>query len=181
MIARLFWATCRAWGEAAVARDEAEATLNAIAHIHGGAGPWAVAGYRMGESALEMLGLARSSIDLDVVHFAPRSVQYSCIVDGVAAATGASLGRLNLRLVEATPVETRTEYRRRSTGAVVELRPTVAFARRFEHIPRDRFAALMRPPATERLAAAERCNTAPSARAIGGRSARARVPAELSL
>lgn len=77
--------------------------LRAVASVHGGAGPWAVAGYRMGEFALRELGLPRGSFDLEVVHFTPESVQYSCIADGAAAATGASLGKLNLKLAGATP------------------------------------------------------------------------------
>src|SRR5688572_29342232 len=64
----------------------ADDKLGAVARIHGGAGPWAVAGYRMGEYALGVLGLEHGSFDLEVVHFTPREVQYACIADGAAAA-----------------------------------------------------------------------------------------------
>ena len=86
----------------------ADERLRAVAAVDGGAGPWAVAGYRMGEFALGTLGLARGSFDLEVVHFTPQSVQFSCIADGAAAATGASLGKLNLSLSDATADELRT-------------------------------------------------------------------------
>jgi len=100
-----------------------------------------VAGYRMGAYALHKLGLARQSFDLDVIHHTPHEVQYSCIADGAAAATGASAGKLNLRLVDASPAEVATTYRRASTGQSITLRPTAAFAARFRDVPRDQLAA----------------------------------------
>ena len=106
--------------------------------MHGGAGPWAVAGYRMGRHALQRLGLERGSFDLEVIHHTPREVQYSCIADGAAAGTGASLGKLNLSLVDAPGPETRTVYRRRSTGQSITLRVTAAFSARFHDVPRER-------------------------------------------
>lgn len=115
-----------------------DAKLQEVARIHGGAGPWAVAGYRMGEGALAKLGVDRGSFDLSIEHFTPKEVQYSCIADGAAAATGASLGKLNLSLAEAPRDETRTIYRRKSTGQSVTLRVTKAFAARFADVPRPR-------------------------------------------
>src|SRR4051812_35439965 len=80
------------------------ACLARVTEVHGAAGPWAVAGYRIGERALEDLSLPRHSLRLSVVHRAPAQVQYSCVADGLQAATGASPGKLNLR-VEEVPVE----------------------------------------------------------------------------
>ncbi|WP_437955194.1 FmdE family protein [Sorangium sp. So ce119] len=127
-----------AHGRPAEAPDDA---LRAVAAIHGGAGPWAVAGYRMGRYALAKLGLPEKSFDLEVVHHSPRNVQFSCIADGAAAATGASLGKLNLSLVEATEAGVETTYRRRSTGQAVTLRPAPAFRARFRDVPREGLAA----------------------------------------
>lgn len=121
-----------------------EAKLQAVIAIHGGAGPWAVAGYRMGEHARAKLDLARGSFDLEVTHFTPREVQYSCVADGAAAATGASLGKLNLTLTEAAAAETRTMFRKKSTGQAIVLRLTDAFKSRFLDIPRDRHEAATR-------------------------------------
>lgn len=118
-----------------------EAQLAEVAHVHGGAGPWAVAGYRMGRHALERLGLTAQSFDLEVIHHSPRAVQYSCIADGAAAATGASLGKLNLSLVEADEASVATTYRRRSTGASITLRPAAAFRARFKDVPREELPA----------------------------------------
>jgi formylmethanofuran dehydrogenase subunit E len=115
--------------------------LARVASIHGGAGPWVVAGYRMGEYALAKLGLERQSFDLEVVHYTPQEVQFSCIADGAAAATGASLGKLNLRLEDAAETDVATTYRRKSTGQAVTLRPTRAFAARFRDVPRDQLGA----------------------------------------
>jgi formylmethanofuran dehydrogenase subunit E len=124
---------------AAVAPAQADA-LARVAAIHGGAGPWAVAGYRMGEYALTRLGLPRQSFDLEVTHHTPQEVQYSCIADGAAAATGASAGKLNLTLVDAPESAVSTTYRRKSTGQAITLRPTRAFADRFRDLPRERLA-----------------------------------------
>lgn len=116
-----------------------DAKLTEVARIHGGAGPWAVAGYRMGEYAIRALGLERGSFDLDVIHSTPHEVQYACIADGVAAATGASLGKLNLALADAPAPE--TVYRRKSTGQSLTLRVTKAFAARFANVPLERLHA----------------------------------------
>jgi formylmethanofuran dehydrogenase subunit E len=115
--------------------------LAAVARVHGGSGPWAVAGYRMGEHALERLGLRAQSFDLEVIHRSPREVQFSCIADGAAAATGASLGKLNLSLEPADEAHVETLYRRKSDGKEVRLRLTEAFKLRFRDVPRDRLSA----------------------------------------
>jgi len=94
-----------------------------VSAIHGAAGPWAVAGYRMGLRALKELGLRRGSFDLEVIHETPMQVQFSCMADGVQAATGASAGKLNLKLKEVKPEGLRTVFRKKSTGEtrVIEL------------------------------------------------------------
>jgi formylmethanofuran dehydrogenase subunit E len=119
------------------ARPPEDERLAAVVAVHGGAGPWAVAGYRMGEFALRRLGLPRGSFDLEVVHFTPESVQFSCIADGAAAATGASLGKLNLELAEASALETRTTYRNRKSGETLTLAVTDEFRERFADVPRE--------------------------------------------
>lgn len=124
----------------APAANSASSQIDAVIAVHGGAGPWAVAGYRMGEFAIERLGLQRGSFDLEVTHFSPHEVQYSCIADGAAAATGASLGKLNLTLAAASPTETRTRYRKKSTGRVLELKLTDRFKSRYLNVPRERLA-----------------------------------------
>jgi formylmethanofuran dehydrogenase subunit E len=115
--------------------------LARVTFIHGGAGPWAVAGYRMGEYALSKLGLERQSFDLEVIHHTPQEVQFSCIADGAAAATGASAGKLNLRIVDAPETEVATTYRNKSTGQAITLRPARSFAARFRDVPRAQLSA----------------------------------------
>lgn len=113
--------------------------LARVAAVHGGAGPWAVAGYRMGVHALETLGLAAGSFDLEVVHHSPSLVQYACVADGAAAATGVSLGKLNLTRVDvAAPEDTATTFRNRVTGQTLTLKPSARFAERFKDVPRER-------------------------------------------
>jgi formylmethanofuran dehydrogenase subunit E len=115
--------------------------LATVRTIHGGAGPWVVAGYRMGAYALHALELPRGSFDLEVVHYSPAEVQFSCIADGAAAATGASLGKLNLDRIDAPGPETRTVYRSRASGRSITLRVTPSFAQRFRDVPRAELAA----------------------------------------
>ncbi len=94
----------------------------------------------MGRHALTALGLESGSFDLEVTHYTPRQVQYSCIADGAAAATGASMGKLNLALTEAPLADLRTVYSRKSTGQTLTLRVTTAFAARFGDIPPEQLA-----------------------------------------
>jgi len=119
------------------AKPEPEA-LAQVAAIHGGAGPWAVLGWRMGSFALASLGLSKHDFAIEVVHAAPAEVQYSCIADGAAAATGASLGKLNLRLVEARADGVRTVFRDKTSGRSITLEPTPEFRKRFGDVPRER-------------------------------------------
>ncbi|MDR3664267.1 MAG: formylmethanofuran dehydrogenase subunit E family protein, partial [Mycobacterium sp.] len=115
--------------------------LARVKEIHGSAGPWAVAGYRIGERALTELGLPRYSLSLLVVHRCPAQVRYSCIADGIQAATGASLGKLNLK-VEAAPAQ--------ALKTVVEDRKT---RRRLTFVLRPDFAETIRDVAPDRLEA----------------------------
>ena len=102
--------------------------LDRVKAIHGGAGPWAVVGYRIGERALRDLDLPRQSFALLVVHRSPAEVQYSCVADGLQAATGASAGKLNLKLetVEAEQLETVVEDRRSGRRLRFRIKPALA-------------------------------------------------------
>lgn len=124
--------------------DPVERKLDEVAAIHGAAGPWAVAGYRMSEHALAKLGLERGSFDLEVVHWTPKEVRYSCIADGAAAHSGASLGKLNLLLVDTTADKVLTIYRDKKTGKSVALRPAASFRERYADTPRDKARELGR-------------------------------------
>jgi formylmethanofuran dehydrogenase subunit E len=112
-----------------------------VKEVHGAAGPWAVAGYRIGERALKELGLHRQSHDLEVVHRCPAEVQYSCIADGVQAATGASPGKLNLRVVEGTRDQLRTVVRDKKSGRSLTFILRPEFARTISDLPFDRLEA----------------------------------------
>lgn len=126
------------------AADPVEASLDDVARIHGAPGPWAVAGYRMSEYAMQKLGLQRGSFDLQITHHTPPKVKYSCIADGAAAYSGASLGKLNLALVDALEDNVLTEYRNKKTGQKVVVRPAAAFRTRYADTPRDKARELGR-------------------------------------
>jgi hypothetical protein len=112
--------------------------LARVKEVHGATGPWTVAGYRIGDRALKELGLPRQSHDLGVIHRSPAEVQYSCIADGVQAATGASLGKLNLRVEQATREELRTLIRDRKSGRTLTFTLEPEFARSIADLPMDR-------------------------------------------
>lgn len=118
--------------------------LARVKEIHGGTGPWAVVGYRIGERALKELHLPRHSFSLSVVHYCPSQVQYSCIADGLQAATGASTGKLNLAVKEVSADGLKTEVQDRKTG------------RRLTFVLRPEFAASIRDLSPERFDEATR-------------------------
>lgn len=115
--------------------------LARVREIHGAAGPWAVAGYRMGERALKELGLPKHAFTLQVVHRCPAQVQYSCVADGLQAATGASPGKLNLRVEEATAEAMRTVIRDQKSGRVLTFTLKPEFIRSVTNLPHDRLEA----------------------------------------
>jgi formylmethanofuran dehydrogenase subunit E len=117
-----------------------DAQLAAVASIHGEAGPWAMAGYRMGLYALSKLGLSAHSHALKVVHRSPKSPQFACVADGAQAATGASVGKLNLAFEEATLEQLTTTFTNTKTGVSLTLKPTKAFVTRFLNAPREQAA-----------------------------------------
>ncbi|MBL8952927.1 MAG: formylmethanofuran dehydrogenase subunit E family protein [Myxococcaceae bacterium] len=104
--------------------------LDAVTAIHGGPGPWAVAGYRMAKYAMKELG-----DDVTVKHESPRAVQYACIADGAQAATKTSVGKLSLTWAEST--ETKTTYTN-VKGKSLTLSPSPAFIKRFKDAPREK-------------------------------------------
>ena len=120
------------------------AIVTAIAEIslvHGNAEPFAAAGYRIGERALKEFKLTRGSFLLEVVHNTPEEVQWSCIADGVQAATGASEGKLNLKVTVTKPGEVFTTIRDRRDGKTLVFRLTPQFVAEYSNVLRDRFDA----------------------------------------
>src|SRR5689334_12869228 len=81
-------------------QDSSTTIINHLKQMHGMAGPWTVLGYRAGDVAMKQLGAQPYTRTLRIVHKAPAMPQYSCMIDGVAVATGNSVGQLNLRLQE---------------------------------------------------------------------------------
>lgn len=128
--------------------DDVDVKLDAVAAVHGDAGAWAVAGFRMGEAALKSLGLERGAFALKVEHRSPREVRYACIADGAQAATGASVGRLQLSFAEVKVEKLATLYTNKDTGKSVRLRPTAAFIKRFMEVPREKARAAGREAMT---------------------------------
>jgi len=109
-------------GTASKERATARGVIATILDTHGHVGPWAVVGYRMGQRALEELRLPRHSKSLDVVHYTPLEFKFTCAADGVMAVTGATPGKMNIRLEGCPLAELRTVITDRSKGRVLTFR-----------------------------------------------------------
>ncbi len=96
--------------------------LAQVVHFHGHLGPTVVAGARMGMIGLRSVR-AKGHFDVEVTCEGPMArPPQSCFLDGIQAATGATLGKRTLTWVPADHVVVRIMYTR--TGAAAELRPT---------------------------------------------------------
>ena len=94
------------------------------------------------------LGLPRHSFQLLAIHRAPAEIRYSCVSNGLQAATGASPGKLNLKVevVPVQPLSTAIEDRKSRRKLIFTLRPK--FARVIRDLPFER------PEAEDRRVAA---------------------------
>lgn len=130
-------------GSAAAPADRAapDAVVAKVKEFHGGSGPWAVVGYRMGEHALRAFRKPRGSFEVGVVHHSPAEVQYACMCDGLQASTGASVGKLNLKMVEAKPEGLCTEITDRATGRTIRYTIKPELAKAILDLPLDRLEA----------------------------------------
>lgn len=91
-----------------------------IENRHGHVGPWNVLGYRMGRAMLRELGTRWGSHEYIITAHIPPSTPYSCILDGLAVATGNSEGRLDLLWAEvALPELSHVSVRRASDRSLV--------------------------------------------------------------
>jgi formylmethanofuran dehydrogenase subunit E len=115
--------------------------LARVREIHGAVGPWAVAGYRIGERALKELAVPKHAFTLKVVHHCPAQVQYSCVADGLQAATGASPGKLNLRVEEAPAAAMKTVIRDQRSGRALTFTLKPEFIRSMMNLPHERLEA----------------------------------------
>lgn len=115
--------------------------LARVRDIHGAIGPWAVAGYRMGERALKELALPKHTFTILVIHRCPAEVQYSCIADGLQAATGASSGKLNLRVEEAAAGAMKTMIRDQNSRRLLTFTLKPELVRSIKDLPHDHLEA----------------------------------------
>jgi formylmethanofuran dehydrogenase subunit E len=100
------------------------AWLGPAVQLHGHLGPWLVAGLRVGASGLRAVA-ADGYFDVDVTAEGPLArPPQACFLDGIQVATGATLGKRNLKWVEAPRLVVRVKNVR--TGKTVVIRPTTA-------------------------------------------------------
>lgn len=108
-----FWAT---YTFRVKGKVDVSGSMQMLRAIHGSIDPWAVAGFVMGERALIELGLPYGSSDFLAVQHSPKALPYSAMIDGLQAATGATIGKMNLKLKEAPASALRCEFFHLSTG-----------------------------------------------------------------
>lgn len=111
------------------------------APAHGTPGPWVLTGFRLGRDALQRVGLQRSqAFEIEVVHRTLMQVRYTCMVDGVMAATGVSPGKMNVSL-ESVPSEDdmETVVTHRKTGRQWVYRMLPAFRDKIRSIDYAQF------------------------------------------
>jgi formylmethanofuran dehydrogenase subunit E len=95
--------------------------LSYAAQFHGHLGPMLTFGVRMGMSALQAVG-AEGYFDVEVTCDGPfAKPPASCFLDGIQIATGATLGKRNLRCVDGKDILVRIKNTR--TGNTATLRP----------------------------------------------------------
>jgi hypothetical protein len=125
-------------GEASLPSINETEILARITDLHGTCELLAVAGYRIGVHALQELMADRASRNLDVTLRTPLQREWSCLADGVQAATGASPGKLNLRLLEANPESQETTIVDRRSGRSLSFRLQPAFLSAYLDPPPNR-------------------------------------------
>ncbi|MCB9856077.1 MAG: DUF4198 domain-containing protein [Phycisphaerales bacterium] len=108
-----FWAT---YTFRVKGKVDVSGSMQMLRAIHGSIDPWAVAGFIMGERALIELGLPYGSSDFLAVQHSPKKLPYSAMIDGLQAATGATIGKMNLKLKEAPASDLHCEFFQLSTG-----------------------------------------------------------------
>jgi len=77
---------------------DADSELNRISEFHGHLGPFVVIGYRMGKVANRLLG--KDPFGKSAIVMTGGKTPMSCVVDGVQLASGCTLGKGNIGIVD---------------------------------------------------------------------------------
>ncbi|MGQ9730456.1 MAG: formylmethanofuran dehydrogenase subunit E family protein [Candidatus Zipacnadales bacterium] len=72
--------------------------------FHGHIGPFVILGYRLGVRAREVLGTPKY-FGMKVTVKGPHTTPYTCLLDGLQMATGCTLGKGNIKLLDDLPSE----------------------------------------------------------------------------
>jgi formylmethanofuran dehydrogenase subunit E len=104
------------------AKKSDSAWLQTTVQFHGHLGPAIVAGARLGMAGVRAVD-AKGYFDVEIVCEGPFvKPPKSCFLDGIQVGTGATLGKRNLKYVEAKEVVLRVKNT--ATGKTAEVRPT---------------------------------------------------------
>lgn len=130
--------TLRPYPAGGVETDSENEILSRVEEFHGACGAFAIAGYRIGVRALKELNARRGNLHLDVTHNCPFEPQWSCIADGIQAATGVTPGKLNLRLIEASRDRLETVVSDKRSGEILSFHLQPAFLAKYLDTPDER-------------------------------------------
>ena len=95
--------------------------LEEEATLHGHQGPWLVLGYRAGARACEVFDPS-DEFSLYCIVKTPLRTPYTCAVDGIQASTRCTLGKLSIRLEEASIDNITYIFIDRKSGRRLELK-----------------------------------------------------------
>jgi hypothetical protein len=100
----------------------------------------------MGQAALREFKSKWGRHELEVVCYVPLQTPFTCMVDGLSVGTGNSIGRLDLRLVEALDFrESFVAVRRKDrVGGVLEFRPEAGYLKTIMNQPVENLERLSR-------------------------------------
>lgn len=114
------------------AREEnltAEQVMERLRQFHGHLGPYAVLGYRLGDYAVQALGVNRW-FGLSIDASGPTKAPMGCFFDGMQLSSGCTFGKGNLRVTGAAPGAGGVLYHLEFTGSngarlIVDVKPSV--------------------------------------------------------
>jgi formylmethanofuran dehydrogenase subunit E len=107
------------------AKESDPSWLKFAAQFHGHLGPMMVFGSRMGMAALRAVD-AKGYFDVEITCEGPMAQPpASCFLDGLQITTGATIGKRNLRWIDAKKI--RVRVKNTQTGRSATLQPTEAF------------------------------------------------------
>ena len=85
--------------DASKSREWSQDLLDRAVEFHGHGGPFLIVGLRMGVTALKLFN-AKGWFDITCCLDLPFSLPHSCVIDGIQVATGCTMGKRNIEVID---------------------------------------------------------------------------------